>query len=187
MKKVVLFVFVMLFCSAVFMSDAFSFRLGNKEMVRVGTGSRTMFVIGSVYYATLYVPQELKGKSAEEIINADEPMSVIMQVSSRLITREKFIKAVREGFGKSAASGYRTDKSEQFLSLFDSTDLSVGDKVYLNYVPGAGLTASVWTKSTNQTKTVGTTAGLPFKKALYAIWLGPNPVQAGLKRGMLGQ
>lgn len=186
MKKAVLFLSVMLVCTAIFMTDAFSFRLGNKELVRLGTGSRSMFIIGTVYYASLWVPEELKGKSAKEVIDTDLPMAVIMQVDSKLITREKFVKAVREGFVKAAASGYTTDKSNAFLSQFDSVDLTVGDKVFLNYVPNSGVTASVWTKATKQTKTMGTTPGLQFKKALYAIWLGPNPVQASLKNGMMG-
>lgn len=187
MKKAALFLFVMLVCCSIFMTDAFSFRLGNKELVRIGTGSRSMFIIGTVYYASLWVPEELKGKAAKEIIEAEQPMSVIMQVDSKLITREKFVKAVREGFVKAAGSGYTTDKSNQFLSQFDAVDLTVGDKVFLNYVPGSGVTASVWTKVSKQTKTMGTIPGLQFKKALYAIWLGPNPVQESLKRGMLGR
>jgi hypothetical protein len=187
MKKAVIFLFVMMVCCSLFMTDAFSFRLGNKELVRLGVGSRSMFIVGTVYYASLWVPQELKGKSAAEIINADEPTAVIMAIDSKLITREKFVKAVREGFVKAAASGYATDKSDSFLNQFSSLEIAKGDNIYLYYTPGSGVSASFKSKATGQTKAMGTTPGLAFKKALFAIWLGPNPVQESLKRGMLGK
>ena len=112
MKKSVLFLSVLFVCSVLFISDAVPFSLGGKTLERIGTGNRTMFIIGSVYRASLWVPAELKGKSDKEIIEAEEPTAVIMTITSRLITREKFVKAVREGFGKAAASGYSTDKSD---------------------------------------------------------------------------
>ncbi len=187
MKKGVLLLFVLVICSAMFVSDAFPFNLGGKNVERIGTGYRSMFLIGSVYSASLYVPDELKGKSAKEIIEADEPTAVIMTITSKLITREKFVKAVREGFGKSARSGYSTDKSDAFLNLFSTVEIARGDVIYLQYAPKTGLSASLKSKETGQTKSMGTTPGLAFKKALFAIWLGSNPVQESLKKGMLGQ
>jgi hypothetical protein len=34
--------------------------------------------------------------------------------------------------------------------------------------------------------TVGTIPGLPFKRALFAIWLGDKPADRSLKQAMLG-
>ncbi len=187
MRKAVLFVLLVFTFSAVFLSDGYSLRLGNKDLVKLGVGQRSMFIIGTVYYASLWVPQELKGKSAKEIIEADEPCAVILSIDSRLITSEKFIKATREGFAKAAASGYATNKSEAFLARFSAIQIGRGDTFYLYYTPKVGLSASYKSKATGETKNMGVTAGLDFKKALFAIWLGPNPVQESLKRGMLGR
>lgn len=187
MRKAVLF-FVLIFAfSAIFISDGYSLRLGNKDLVKLGVGQRSMFIIGTVYYASLWVPQELKGKSAKEIIEADEPSAVILSIDSKLITSEKFVKATREGFAKAAASGYATAKSEAFLAKFAEIQIARGDTFYLYYTPGSGLSASYKSKATGETKNMGVTPGLDFKRALFAIWLGPNPVQESLKRGMLGQ
>ncbi|MCX7680316.1 MAG: chalcone isomerase family protein [Spirochaetes bacterium] len=187
MKKAVVCMLCVFAFSAIFLTDGYTLRLGNKDLIKLGVGQRTMFLIGTVYYASLWVPQELKGKSAKEIIEADEPCAVILNIDSKLITTEKFLKATREGFAKAAASGYPTAKSEAFLSKFKDIQMSKGDVVYLYYTPGVGLDAKYKSKATGETKNVGVTPGLDFKKALFAIWLGPNPVQESLKKGMLGQ
>jgi len=167
--------------------ESHAIQLGGKELVKSGTGVRTKFPLGTIYYATLYLPSELKGKSAKEIIDADEPMSVIMQIDSKFLTREKFVAAVTEGFGKAAASGYLTDKKDSFLNLFNSIEIKKGDMIYLNYVPKTGVTASYKAKGSDKIVAMGATPGLQFKKALFAIWLGQNPAQASLKNSLLGQ
>jgi hypothetical protein len=158
----------------------------NKELVKMGQGARTKMIIGTVYYASLYVPAELKDKSAADIINAEKPMSVILQVDTGMLTRDRFVSAIREGFEKAASSGFPTDQVDRFLGYFGSVEIKKGDFVGLNYDPGTGLTASL-TPQGGTAKVLGSVTGLPFKKALYAIWLGTDPVQDSTKKGMLGQ
>lgn len=186
MKRSIILILILAFIVSLSLPAVFAAKLGGKELVKLGTGKRTMFIVGTVYFATLQVAEELKGKSAKEIVDADLPMSVIMSIDTKMLTREKFIKAVREGFDKAAAAGYPTDKKDQFLNLFSSLEFTKGDAIFLNYAPGAGLTAS-YKPAGGAVKAVGTVPGLAFKKALFAIWLGPNPVQESLKNGMLGK
>lgn len=155
-------------------------------LVQAGTGKRTKFPIGTVYLATLHVPQDLKGKDGKEIVDADVPMSVVLQVDTRMLTRERFVDAIREGFQKAKDSGFATDKVETFLNFFNNVEIHKGDIVYLDYSPPTGLSVAMKT-SDGKKQDLGKVAGLPFKRALYAIWLGPDPVQEGLKKGMLGQ
>ncbi len=163
-----------------------AFTLGGKELVLNGGGNRTKFFI-NVYYCNLFVPAELKGKSAEAIMTADAPMSVILYIKTSKLTSEKFIDAIREGFQKAKSAGYGTGKSEQFIGLFKGVKMNTGDVVYLNYVPGKGVMSSYKFAATKKTQFMGTVPGLDFKKALYAIWLGPDPVQSNLKDAMLGK
>jgi len=183
MKKLALFLMIPVL---LLVADAHSFQLGGKELIKAGTGSRTKGILGTFYFATLYIPHELKGKFAPEVIEADMPMSVMMQIDSRLLTRERFIEAVNEGFAKASESGYPTERKAAFLKLFDSIEIKKGDIIVLNYVPGEGLSSQHKSKEAGSTRSLGTIAGLDFKKALFAIWLGPKPVQESLKKEMLG-
>ncbi len=169
-----------------FLTGGYSLSVGGKELVLNGTGARSIFLLGSVYYAYLYVPESLKGSGGTEILEADQPMSVILLIDSGLLTREKFNKAIREGFEKAAGSGYATDQAEAFLALFGDMEIKKGDYVYLNYDPASGLAAS-HQPAGGAAKYYGAIPGLAFKKALFAIWLGPNPAQESCKAGMLGQ
>ena len=56
-----------------------------------------------------------------------------------------------------------------------------GDKIYFDYVPSKGV------KIYKNGDLKGTIAGLDFKKALFAIWLGTFPAQESLKNEMLGK
>jgi hypothetical protein len=51
----------------------------------------------------------------------------------------------------------------------------------MTYVPGTGTRLTV---KGNDKLTI---PGQPFAKALFTIWLGPNPPNSDLKKGLLGQ
>jgi hypothetical protein len=55
-----------------------------------------------------------------------------------------------------------------------------GDQVVLTYVPGKGTLVS----AKGQDK--GVIEGKDFADALFAVWLGGNPVQDDLKAALLG-
>lgn len=166
-------------------SSAFGFKLGGKEVVKFGTGARSKAFL-TVYYASLYAPQELKGKGWKAVVDADQPMSVILLIDTRFMSTEKLTSATSEGFNTSAKAGYPTAKKQQFLNQFKNVSTVKGDRFYFNYVPGKGVTTSYKSKKSGKTKVLGTVKGLEFKKALYAIWIGPKPVQSSLKKRMLG-
>jgi hypothetical protein len=168
-------------------SDAMAMNLGGKELVKLGTGARTKGILGTVYYASLYVPQELKGAEGKAIVDAEVPSAVIMQIDSALLSKDKFVEATKDGFAVSARAGYATDKRDAFLKLFDGVVFKKGDLVYFNYVPKAGLAVSLTEKATGKSRALGTIAGVDLKRALFAIWIGPSPVQESLKKGMLGK
>ncbi len=159
---------------------AFSGKLGGKEVVKNGSGTRTIAFV-SMYSAALFVPQEMKGASESQILNADEPMSIFISIQSKIISKEKFVSAVSEGLDKAASAGYGTSEKQAYINLFKDVTIVKGDTFNQYYIPGQGLTV------THNNKTLGVIKGVQFKKAFFAIFIGPKPVQGSLKNGMLGK
>lgn len=166
-----------------FCLPVFAWKLGGKEMVANGTGTRTKIGM-TLYHATLYVPQELKGAGDQQILDADQPMSIQISIVSGMITRDKFVESVSEAFDTVAGSGYRVDKST-YMNLYNNVTIQKGDTFSNHYDPAKGIT--VVHSSGGKNTTLGVVKGLAYKKAFWAIYLGPNPVQKSLKKGMLGQ
>jgi hypothetical protein len=160
------------------------FMIGGKKMAKNGSGVRTKSIFGTLYFLTLYVPENLKGKDGKAIIEANEPMSMILVLDSKLVSRERFVETVKEGFAKSASAGYASLKTKAFMDQFNTIKFTKGDVVYMTYTP-AGLTTQFKFKETGKTQNLGSIAGLDLKKALFAIWLGTNPVQDSLKASLL--
>jgi hypothetical protein len=187
-KKIGIFTFI----AALFISLAMADLSAAGKMVLNGTGVRTKSIFGSLYYLSLYVPEQLKGKSGKEIIDANESMNLVLKIDSKLITRERFVEATTEGFGKSAAAGYASPKKAAFLAQFDKTTFAKGDFVIMSYTPAGGLVTSYKKlvekdgKKEYTAQVLGTIAGIDLKKALFAIWLGPTPIQDSLKASLLG-
>jgi hypothetical protein len=145
----------------------FSAKLGGKEMVANGSGVRTKLGM-KLYNATLFVPQEMKGGAEADILNADQPMSIYINITSGMITKEKFVDAVSEGFDKAAGAGYGADK-QAYINLFNNVTIQSGDNFNNYYIPGQGLTV------THNNKALGTIKGVQIKKGFFAIFISdPN-------------
>ena len=157
-------------------------KLGTEDKVCVlnGAGVRKHYFINT-YVAGLYIPKKNSDPSA--IINADEAIAVRLQIISSLVTQERMTESVKEGFRK--ATGGKTAPIQKeidlVLKIFNSEPIKVGDVFDIWYIPGKGVIASK-----NAKKLAMEIPGLAFKKLLYSIWLGKDPVDEGLKDGMLG-
>lgn len=166
-----------------FCLPVFAWKLGGKEMVANGSGTRTKFGM-TLYNATLYVPQELKGAGDQQILDADQPMSIQINITSGMITKEKFVEATSEAFDKVANIGYRVDKAA-YMNLYNNITIQKGDTFSNHYDPAKGI--MVVHSSGGKNTVLGTVKGLAYKKAFWAIYIGPDPIQKSLKKGMLGQ
>ena len=148
----------------------------DQELVLNGAGMREKMWI-DLYAGGLYV--QSKTSDANSIINADKPMAMKLHIVSRLVSQEKMVSAVNEGFEKSSHGKASATEKAQFIACFKD-EISSGnifDIVYLN-----GKT-TVYKNGTEK----GFVSGLEFKKALFSIWLGKKPVDKDLKNGMLGK
>ncbi|MEY2964129.1 MAG: hypothetical protein RL754_1390 [Bacteroidota bacterium] len=153
-----------------------SMKLGDEALVYNGGGVRTK-IIFDLYEAGLY----LTGKTgdANTVINGDKAMAVRLEITSGLVSEENFVEAIQEGFDKTAPA-----KAAEFTAWFKGAlggALTKGDEIILAYTPGEGTTLY------KNGKNLGTQAGIEFKKALWAIWLGEQPAQESLKKEMLGK
>ncbi len=145
-----------------------------------GAGVRNRFFM-NVYVAAIYL--QSKTSNPNEIINANEPMAVRLQIVSALITQDKMVESIREGFEKSTGGKTAPLKADidKIAKVFNSSPIKVGDVFDIWYIPGEGVSASK-----NNKKMDFNIKGLAFKKAVFGIWLGPDPVDDPLKDKMLG-
>lgn len=144
-----------------------------------GKGTRKKLFI-KLYNAGLYL--KTPSQDAKAIVDADEAMSIKLNIISDLITAEKMENATMEGFNKSTGGNLSplAGEIDQFMGVFKQ-GIENGDSYDFTYAPGTGTVVS---KNGTAQVTIG---GLPFKQALFGIWLGEQPAQEKLKKGMLGK
>ncbi|MBI9075859.1 MAG: chalcone isomerase family protein [Desulfatibacillum sp.] len=148
------------------------------SLVLNGAGFRTKYFF-DIYVGALY----LMGKETnpEKIILADEYMGVRMHFTFRKVKHETLKEILKTGFSK-ATKGDTSSIQSQIDHLFAllPQEFLKNDIVDLLYVPGRGIVTHI------NGKYAGECAGLDFKQAVFAIWLGEEPVTEKLKAEMLG-
>ena len=152
-------------------------KIGDDSLVLNGGGIREKFWL-DLYVGGLYLTQ--KESNAQAIIDANQPMVIYLDIVSGLITSEKMIEAVDEGFQKSTQGNIEPLKNEieSFKSVFSET-IKEKDTYTIAY------SSDEVTISKNGKK-ITSIQGMEFKKALFGIWLGEEPADENLKQGMLG-
>lgn len=144
-----------------------------------GAGVREKFWI-DLYAGGLYLSE--KSTNASEIVAANSPMSIKLHIVSKLITSDKMIDAVNEGFENSTRGNTApiASKIEKFRSFF-LEEIKKNDVFDIVYIPSKGVVAY------KNEKELGTIEGMDFKKALFGIWLSNRPADDNLKKAMLGK
>jgi hypothetical protein len=143
-----------------------------------GAGYRSAYGL-RMYTGGLYLVS--KNSAAQTIIDDNSPMAVLMIINSSLITGDRLEKSTREGFVNATGNNITpiSDEINTFLNLVKA-DLKKGDIFLFAYQPVKG------TSIIKNGKVIGIIEGLPFKKALFGIWLCSKPPQQELKKAMLG-
>jgi len=182
---------VFILCFFVFVSEASAskkiadvivedtLKTANQELILNGAGIRSKMFI-KLYVGMLYLGE--KSNDAEAIINADKDMAIKLEITSGMITSEKMMAATSEGFEK--ATGGKTDAIKAEIDAFNacfSEKIEEGDVFEMVYAKGGGVT--IFKNGTLK----DTISGLPFKKAMFGIWLSSNPADKKLKEGMPGK
>ena len=144
-----------------------------------GAGLRTKLFF-KIYAGGLYLAKPLP--DAQSIINADEPMLVRMHFIYDGVSAEKLQDGWKDGFALTVPDA---DENLQqaivaFTTLFNE-QAKKNDVYDIAWLPGKGMEIRF------NDKLKGEIGSLDFKKALFAIWFGEDPVDDDLKEGMLGR
>ncbi len=157
-------------------------RVGGSELVLNGAGLRKRIVF-KVYVGALYLPD--KTADAAKILAAPGAKRVSMTLM-RDLTAKQLIDALEEGMranhteAQLAALQPRLDIALSTMREIGS--VKEGQVVALEYLPGAGTRITV-----DGASKAPPIAGEDFYAALLRIWIGEHPVDASLKKAMLGQ
>jgi len=157
--------------------------LGKEKLVLNGAGLRTKRRFGinfRVYVAGLYIPK--KTTDGEAIIKSTDS-AVIELVFLRSVDE----KTLREGYKESFDKNCRVDcgdKSKENLKLFTAimSDVKPGSRVKFIF-DKKGVSAEVHAKEVHKSRL----DDLGFRQNLMAAFIGEQPPNPELKKGLLGQ
>ena len=155
-----------------------SINIAKQELRINGVGTRQKFYM-DLYTAGLYLLQPTQ--NAKAILESDQLMAMRIVITSKMVSQEKLVASLQEGFKNSTGGKLQPIEKQiqQFRQCF-AEEISQRDTFDLVYVPNRGV---IVLKNGQQK---GTIAGLPFKKALFGVWLGERPADEGLKVALLG-
>lgn len=153
-------------------------KVGDKELKLNGVGLRKK-VVFKVYTVGLYL--ENPSKDGAEIVASDQIKRVRMYML-RDLDKKTITDAISDGFKKNA--GAKLPELKPKLDTFNAAipDLKKGDELILTYIPGTGTQV----QSTKGGQEISV-EGKDFADSLFSVWLGKDPVDGGLKDGMLGK
>ncbi|MFC1609323.1 chalcone isomerase family protein [Myxococcota bacterium] len=153
-----------------------SVNVGGKKLVLNGMGIRqaTVFNI-NVYVAGLFL--EKMSSDPASIIKSEQNKHLVLHFV-RDVDRDDLVDAFEDGFENNGPSSLepRVKKLIGWMS-----DVEVGDRIELTYVPKKGTTVSVGGKKK------GSVDGADFAGTLLKIFVGPEPPNTSLKTGLLGK
>lgn len=158
-----------------------SVSINNVTLELNGAGLRKKLFI-KLYVGSLYTESSLKGSDGRSIMQADQPMFIQLNILSDLLTRDKLVKALKDGFNKSTG-GNTAPIQDGINTMIDAMSQPVlpGEVYQILYRPSAGTIIIAGDEL------LATIPGLPFKQALFGIWISDAPAQKSLKKAMLGQ
>ena len=106
-------------------------------------------------------------------------MAIRIVIASRLVSRERFIEALEEGFKNTTVGKYTPMQIESFKKYL-SDPFEPGDEIILAYSSKEERTYLY-----KNTEVRGEFSDSLLNK-LFGIWLGEKPAQESLKQEMLG-
>lgn len=188
MKKLSITLFILTFASAISVCaqtrniEGIDFpnelSLNDGTFVLNGGGLREKLGFLDLYVGGLYL--STTSSDATQIIMSNNSMAIRIVIASRLVSRDRFIEALEEGF-KNTTVGKYTPMDIQSFKKYLSDPFELGDEIILFYSSEEEITYLY-----KNTEIRGEFSSLSFKQALFGIWLGDKPAQESLKKEMLG-
>ena len=153
--------------------------VGGGELLLNGAGLRTKVFI-KVYVGALYATQ--KSTTAAGVLDATTPRRMTMRLL-RDVDADSLYGALRDGLNANhgeAELAALKGSIDQFAGIMKKIgNARSGDTVAIDFAAdGVGVSFNGEPR--------GRVAGAPFARALLKVWLGENPVDASLKKALLG-
>lgn len=149
------------------------------ELNGVGLREHLFF---DVYAGALYVPQA--GHDAAHILHANGPsrmsLTMLRTVSAQRFS-DGFHEGLRDNNDPADLARFKAQIDELVQTMFAIGELKPGDVLNIDYLPASGMHISL-----NDRPIGEPIVGFDFYRLILRMWLGPNPVDAGLTRGVLG-
>lgn len=188
MKMTLKIILVSLFCVLALNAQALEIKgvkveetaqVGDNALVLNGAGMRVKLVF-KVYVAGLYLTQKLNDASA--VINDAGDKRISMHFL-RNVEAEALLGGMNEGFtdnNTKAEMAAIEPQMKAFRQMMASAkEVKQGDEIVLDLT-------STGTKVSLNGKPLGSIEGEAFNRALLKVWLSSKPVDAPLKKALLG-
>ena len=152
--------------------------MGAQELVLNGAGVRTR-VVFKVYVASLYLPQKAADLAG---VLSKSPRRIQLNIL-RTLSGDQLVDALNEGLAENNTAAELAAVKPQVESLAtimkSFKEVKEKDIVTLDFVDGS-------TRIGLNGEAKGNISGDAFNQALTKVWLGEKPVQADLKKLLLG-
>ena len=152
--------------------------LADQELFLNGAGIRTRAIF-KIYVASLYVPQKTADPAG---VLAKGPRRIQLNLL-RTLSAEQLADALNDGLAEANSPAELVavkPQADQLLGIMKAfKEVKEKDIITLDFVEGA-------TKVGWNGENKGAIAGEAFNRALTRIWIGDKPVQADLKKALLG-
>jgi hypothetical protein len=156
-------------------------QVGGAALQLNGAGVRTRAIF-KVYVAGLYVPT--KSNSAATLLAQKGPRRMALTML-RNVDADSFSGALNDGLkanlSEAALAGFKSQVEALNAALKAVGEAKKGDVVHIEFAPDAGTRITV-----NGQPKGAPIPGEDFYAAVLRIWLGDKPVDADLKKGLLG-
>jgi long-chain acyl-CoA synthetase len=152
--------------------------VGGQELVLNGAGIRTRAIF-KVYVGSLYLPVKATTLAAA---TAKGPRRVQLNLLRNLSPDQlvdALVEGLRENTTEAEFAAIKRETGELVAIMKSFGEVKEGTVVTLDYVDGE-------TRIAQNGQPKGAIPGEAFNQALMRIWLGDKPVQADLKKAMLG-
>ncbi len=156
-------------------------QVGGQPLQLNGAGVRTRFFF-KVYAAGLYVAQ--KSNAAPALLAQKGPKRVAIGML-RDVGADTFASALNDGLkanlSEQQLAGFKAQIDALNANLKAVGEAKKGDQINFEFSPDAGTRIVV-----NGKPRGSAIAGEDFFEAVLRVWIGDNPVDSDLKKGMLG-
>lgn len=158
-----------------------SAQVAGQTLVLNGAGVRSVMFM-DMYVAGLYLPAKVH--TEEVLFAATGPRRMVLRVLMEGHAAS-FVSMFRRSMEKSSSEQELAALNGRLVSferLFEAVDeVKPGDEMVFDWLPNEGTRISVAGRE------LGYIAGADFNRMLLKIWIGDKPVQARLKKELLGE